>query len=112
MTQRTSKTASAALAESSARCAVFPDFVAQDAAIARLRAQVRYGLMVDCPPCIMNWFSEEERRVDGADARRQLYVAEFHLLLDVYADALVDRIWRYCCLDHIFYPLRRPEPAG
>lgn len=83
----------------------FAEFDAQDQEIQRMRCQVRLGLCADNPACIMDWFRAEEQRVTGGAARWRLHLAQFRLLIDTFADDLVDTVWRDVCLDRIYYPL-------
>ncbi|EPJ48724.1 MAG: hypothetical protein OFPI_28240 [Osedax symbiont Rs2] len=68
-------------------CQCFPSFHIQDPAINSLRRKIRQGLEADNPSLIALWLSMEEVQLDyRQELRWSLYIAQFKLLLDTFAD--------------------------
>ena len=87
-------------------CQCFPSFHIQDPAINGLRRKIRQGLEADNPSLIALWLSMEEVHLDYRhELRWSLYIAQFTLLLDTFADDLIVKHWRFTCLDNICKPL-------
>lgn len=84
----------------------YPAFQAQDPAISNLRRKVRDGLEADNPSLIPMWLTMEEVEfAKRQELRWPLYLAQFKLLLEAFADDLVAMHWRAICLDNIYRPL-------
>ena len=87
-------------------CQCFPSFHIQDPAINSLRGKIRQGLEADNPSLIALWLSMEEVELDYQhELRWPLYLAQYKLLLDTFADDLIVKHWRITCLDNICIPL-------
>lgn len=77
-----------------------------DRDIESLREIIRSGRFPQHPELVHLWFEEEGKRIPACHARRwEAFVAQFHLLLDAYADVLTPAEWRQNCLNHIYLPL-------
>ncbi|MCJ8298400.1 MAG: hypothetical protein MJK13_05600 [Pseudomonadales bacterium] len=84
----------------------FPSFHIQDPAINSLRRKIRQGLEADNPSLIALWLSMEEVEFnDQHELRWPLYLAQYKLLLDTFADDLIVKHWRITCLNNICKPL-------
>lgn len=84
----------------------FSDFAAQTPAINVLREKVRYAGEENNPEILTLWFMAENVLVDDViNQRRQLYQAQFYLLLEVITDSLLPNHWRELCLNNIYRPL-------
>ncbi|OUS26943.1 hypothetical protein A9Q99_17170 [Gammaproteobacteria bacterium 45_16_T64] len=74
-----------------------------------LRGKVREGTEPENPLLIALWLNMENEGENESSlsivTRREMYVAQFQLLLDVVVDDLVPGHWRRLCLDHIYQPL-------
>ena len=74
-----------------------------------LERKIRLGVEPDNPELLGLWLQEQERKIQQEcytiEMKRECYLAQFHLLLDVIADDLVLKHWRCLCLDNIFKPI-------
>lgn len=78
----------------------------RDPAVALLREKVRYAHEPDNPQLLRRWFELEDATFGtGVSDRWRLHVAQFRLLLDVFADDVLPAHWRTLCLDNIARPL-------
>ncbi|GAA0821432.1 hypothetical protein GCM10009111_28420 [Colwellia asteriadis] len=85
---------------------VFTQFAVQTPAINALREKVRFASDANNPQVLMFWLNAEQALVVNADhSCRQLYQAQFYLLLDAINDTLLPSHWRALCLDNIYQPL-------
>ena len=84
----------------------FSEFAVQTPAINMLREKVRYAKEENNPEVLTLWFLAEDSLVnDTVNQRRQLYQAQFYLLLEVMTDSLLPPHWRELCLNNINRPL-------
>lgn len=88
---------------------MYSEFPLYTPAIERLRAKVRHGNNIDEPQLMQLWLESEQalhysaRSIDDWG----LYQAQFHLLLDAFADELVPKQWRTLAIDTLHTPLGR-----
>jgi hypothetical protein len=84
----------------------YPAFKTHDPAINNLRRKIREGLEADNPSLISLWLTMEEVEfAKKRELRWSLYLAQFKLLLETFADDLIVGHWRAICLDNIYKPL-------